>query len=208
MKVFIIDSNYPEDHYAERADGIVAQHILKALGITADFRLALDRKRFAKAVRRALREGCDVLHVSTHGNDESIALCSDQRGSGQHEGLNWDEFVELFQGRHNAPTALVMSACCGASTALGDAFAAAGRRPKIILGSSDDRRPADYVAAWALLYRAFRAQGIRRRVAQEALAGICATVHHNFRYLRWDDDRERYLQYPGAGRLFEVTERT
>lgn len=206
MKVFIIDSNYPEDYYSECADGIVAQHILKALGIAADLRLALDRERFAKAVRRALRKGCDVLHVSTHGNDESIALCNDQRGSGQHEGLDWDEFVELFQGRYDAPTALVMSACCGASTALGAAFAAVDRRPKIILGSSDDRRPADYVAAWALLYRAFREQGIKRRVAQEVLAGICATVHRNFRYLRWDDNRQRYLQYPGAAKLFEVKE--
>jgi len=30
-KVFIIDSNYPKDHYLDRADGPIAQQILKAL---------------------------------------------------------------------------------------------------------------------------------------------------------------------------------
>jgi len=31
--VYIIDSNYPKDHYLDRADGPIAQQILKALGI-------------------------------------------------------------------------------------------------------------------------------------------------------------------------------
>jgi len=205
--VYIIDSNYPADHYAERADGIVAQHILKALGIQTDLRLALDREHFRKAVRRALRQGCDVLHISTHGDDDSIAVCNDHPGSGLPEGFHWDEFVSLFQGRYDAPTALVMSACNGASTRLAQAFAAARNRPKIIIGSSDERYPADYVAAWALLYRRFKRKGIKRGVAQRALADISAAVHKNFRYLRWDDGRKRYLRYPGTGARFDIIER-
>lgn len=206
MKVYIIDSNYPEDHYSEKADGIVAQHILKALGVAADLRLALDKEHFGKAVTRALENGCDVLHVSTHGNDESIAVCNDQRGSGLPEGFDWDEFVSLFQGPHQPPKALVMSACAGASIALGQAFARAEKRPRIIIGSSDDRYPADYVAAWALLYRLFKQKGIKRSVAQRALADIGATVCPSFRYLRWNDERKRYLQYPGRNTRFEVVE--
>lgn len=206
-KVYIVDSNYPADHYAERADGIVAQHILKALGIRADLRLALDREHFRKAVRRALRKGCDVLHVSTHGDADSIGICGGHPGSGDPEGFAWDEFVELFQGRHEAPTALVMSACNGAARALARAFAVAERRPMIIIGSSDERYPADYVAAWALLYRRFKRKGIRRKVARRALADIAAVVHPNFRYLRWDEGRRTYLHYPGIGTRFDVVER-
>jgi hypothetical protein len=205
--VYIIDSNYPDDYYAERADGIVAQQILKALGIKADLRLALDREHFRKALKRALKAGCDVLHISTHGDDKSIAICNDRPGSGLPEGIFWEEFVGLFQGRHAAPTALVMSACNGASSQLAQAFAAVKKRPKIIIGSSDDRFPADYVAAWALLYRRFKRKGIKRRVAQRALADISAAVHKNFRYLRWDDERARYLRYPGTGARFDVIER-
>lgn len=205
--VYIIDSNYPEDHYAERADGIVAQQILKALGIKADLRLALDRDHFRKAVRRALKAGCDVLHVSTHGDAKSIAICNDRPGSGLPEGFSWKEFVGLFQGRYDAPTALVMSACNGASSGLARTFAAAKKRPKIIIGSSDDQFPADYVAAWALLYRHFKRKGIKRNVAQRALADISAVVHKNFRYLRWDDKRARYRRYPGPGARFDVIER-
>lgn len=206
--VYIIDSNYPEDHYAERADGIVAQYILKALGIKADLRIALDRKHFRKAVKRALHAGCDVLHVSTHGNEESIAVCNDQRGSGLPEGYEWREFVDLFQGRYDPPTALVMSACNGASIGLAQAFTVAKKRPTIIIGSSDGRSPADYVAAWALLYRRFKRKGIKRNVAQQALEDIGAVVHRNFRYLRWDDKRARYLRYPGVGARFDVIERS
>jgi len=205
--VYIVDSNYPEDYYAELADGIVAQHILKALGINADLRLALDRDHFRKAVKRALKAGCDVLHVSTHGDDKSIAICNDRPGSDLPEGIFWEEFVGLFQGRYCAPTALVMSACKGASSDLARAFATAKKRPKIIIGSSDSRSRADYVAAWALLYRHFKRNGIKRSVAKRALADIGAAVHRNFRYLRWDDRRARYLRYPGTGVRFDVIER-
>jgi hypothetical protein len=73
-KVFIIDSNYPEDHYLDRADGVIAQHILKAHNIRADLRLALVREYFEAAVHRALKDGCDVLHISCHGDVDGIGL--------------------------------------------------------------------------------------------------------------------------------------
>lgn len=206
-KVFIIDSNYPEDHFDDSADGRITQHILKALNIKADLRLALDRRHFEKAVARSTKAGCDVIHVSTHGNDEGIALCNDVRGGKEPEGYEWEGFVDLFQGPHDAPKALVMSSCNGAAKGLGIAFTSVPRRPRIIIGSTDKRWPADYVAAWALLYRRFKRSGIKRATAQGALSDICAVVHKNFRYLRWDDDRERYLRFPGTGARFDVIER-
>jgi hypothetical protein len=207
-KVFVIDSNYPNDHYLDRADGSIAQAILKALGIRADLRLALDRECFKKAVTRATARGCDVLHISCHGDKDGIGLCNDDPDNPEApQGYEWDEFVGLFQGKYEPPEALVMSACCGAASGLGHAFAKVEKRPSIIIGSRDKRYPADYVAAWSLLYRAFKKSGIDQEVAQEVLEAICAVVHKNFRYLRWSKERKRYLQYPGTDRLYKVSEK-
>ena len=207
--VYIIDSNYPVDHYADRADGAITQNILKALGIKADLRLALDREYFKKAITRATKAGCDVLHISTHGDENGISVCSDSDDprSKLPRGYLWKEFVGLFQGPFDAPDALVMSACNGASSGLARAFAGVSKRPNIIIGSTDELYPSDYVAAWALLYRLFKRKGIDRDSAQRALGDICAVVHKSFRYLRWDDDRQSYRRYPGAGTLFDVIER-
>jgi hypothetical protein len=90
---------------------------------------------------------------------------------------------------------------------LAKAFSNVQKRPKIIIGSTDERYPADYVAAWTLLYRRFKRSGINRDAAQDVLEQICAVVHKNFRYFRWDEERERYLRYPGTGRRFDVIER-
>jgi len=206
--VYIIDSNYPKDHYVDRADGPIAQQILKALGIRADLRMALDREYFKKAVTRATAAGCDVLHISCHGDKDGVGLCNDDPDNEEApQGYEWEEFVGLFQGKYEPPEALVMSACCGAASGLGHAFAKAKKRPSIIIGSRDKRFAADYVAAWSLLYRAFKRSGIHQEVAQEVLEAICAVVDKNFRYLRWSDEKQRYLQYPSAGKLYEVREK-
>jgi hypothetical protein len=54
--VFIVDSHYPEDYFADCADGPIAQQILKALGIRADLRLALDREHFGSGCSRCGRQ--------------------------------------------------------------------------------------------------------------------------------------------------------
>ncbi|MBY0250376.1 MAG: hypothetical protein K2X54_03175, partial [Methylobacterium organophilum] len=87
------------------------------------------------------------------------------------------------------------------------------RSPRAQITAPPDRRRhlksciAHYVAAWALLYRRFKRSGIDRDAAQQALEDICAVVHKDFRYLRWDDGRERYLRYPGLHARFDVIER-
>jgi hypothetical protein len=203
--VYIIDSHYPEDYFAENADGPIAQQILKALSVRADLRIALDREHFRKAVTRATKAECDVLHIAGHGDDDGIALCIDPTRT--QEGLRWADFVAMFQGPYPPPKVLVMSACRGASSELGRAFSAVAKRPMMIIGSTDERYPADYVAAWALLYRRLKRKGMDIDAAQQVLEDICAVVHKNFRYLRWDEERERYLRYPGTGRRFDVVER-
>jgi hypothetical protein len=77
---------------------------------------------------------------------------------------------------------VVMSACKGASTGIGQAFADREKRPKIIFGSTTNRDYDDYAVAWAILYRRFGRSGVHREAAQKALRDICAVVHHSFVY--------------------------
>jgi hypothetical protein len=100
-----------------------------------------------------------------------------------------------------------MSACCGATDDLADEFEKAASRPKIIFGSTDERGYGEYAVAWTILYKLFRTDGVHRDAARKALRAIRAIVHRNFRYLRWHDDRQTYLQYPGEGRRYEITEK-
>jgi hypothetical protein len=118
--------------------------------------------------------------------------------------LSWATFAGYFQGGGYCPDALVISACKGASTGIGEAFASRDRRPKIIFGSITNRAYDDYAVAWAILYRRFGRSGVHREAAQKALRDICATVHHSFVYRRWDDEREKYLKFPFTGIEYEV----
>ena len=99
-----------------------------------------------------------------------------------------------------------MSSCRGAATGIKDAFEKVQTRPTLIVGTTADKYPADYVAAWALLYRDFRRNGIEKGTAQEALKSICAVIDDSFRYFRWDDDAGKYLRFPKVGQRFEVVE--
>jgi hypothetical protein len=121
--------------------------------------------------------------------------------------IDWPAFVNLFDINKYSPNALVMSSCCAADYSLAETFCAVKARPNIIFGSTDDRYYNEYAVAWTILYNIFRNKGVERDVAQEALRYISAIVHPNFKYLRWDDDRQNYRGYPRAGQRFEVKER-
>ncbi|MCF6125689.1 hypothetical protein EN962_03675 [Mesorhizobium sp. M7A.F.Ca.CA.001.09.2.1] len=201
--VHIIDCHNANDYFADRQEGPIVQHLLKAVNIRAELHMALNRTKFGEAVVRAMEAECDVLHIAGHGNGDGIASSSGRSG------LLWADFVKMFQGSHPAPKILVMSTCCGASSGLGRAFSRSINRPKLIIGSSDARYFDDYVAAWALLYRRLNCKDIDIEAMQQVLDEICAVVDKSFRYLGWDDERERYVRYPHPRKRarFDVVER-
>ncbi len=100
-----------------------------------------------------------------------------------------------------------MSACCGASSGIGRAFAKVQLRPDIIFGSTDARSYHDYAVAWAILYRIFLLRGVHRDAAQ-ALAHINAVVNPKFKYRRWDDREGEYLTFPGRSASYGVVDLT
>jgi hypothetical protein len=200
MKLLIIEASYPKDFFSERLDGPVTYHLTKLLRIDSKLIYALDKRHLEKAITLAGEDGYDVVHLSCHGGDDGIAVTDNTQ-------VGWREFVQLFNKKHFGPEALVMSSCCGASDGLRDEFEKIKFRPKIIFGSTDERGYNEYAVAWTILYDRFRTEGVDREVAREALRAICATVHANFRYLRWDDERQQYLRFPFKDRRYEIAEK-
>jgi hypothetical protein len=137
MKVFIIESSYPEDFYRRQLDGIAAQGILNILRIRNELRFALDREHFEKAIADAKAQNSTVIHLSCHGDEDGIALANNYQPS-------WDKFADLFQHNNWSPKALVMSACCGATSGIRDAFKDKSKKPEIIFGSWDERFYGEY----------------------------------------------------------------
>ncbi|QEX15872.1 hypothetical protein FRZ44_11600 [Hypericibacter terrae] len=200
MKLLIIEASYPRDFFGERLDGLATFHLTKLLRINSKLVYALDKKHLEKAIALAAKGDYDVVHLSCHGADDGIAVTDNTN-------VDWPDFVRLFSVSGYSPKALIMSSCCGAADGLADEFEEAESQPEIIFGSTDERGYNEYAVAWAILYNLFEVDGVTRNAAREALRAINAIVHRNFRYLRWHDDRQEYVQYPGEGRQYEVTER-
>jgi hypothetical protein len=199
MNVFIIESSYPEDFYGQKLDGIAAQGILNILGVSNELRFALDRQHFEKAIADAKGLNSTVIHLSCHGDKHGVALTTNYQPS-------WDKFASFFQNNRWCPKALVMSACCGATSGLRSAFKNKSKRPEIIFGSSDERSYGEYTVAWAILYHRFKKEGINKESAQRALKDINAVVSDKFLYRRWSNSRKEYLSYPGKGKKYEIAE--
>jgi hypothetical protein len=171
MKVLIIESGSPTDFYNDQLEGNSTLRLLQLLKIKSEMHLVLDKRRLSKALKLAAEEHFHVIHISCHGDKDGIQLADGTN-------LDWNPLAALFQKHKVKPSALVMSACCGASSGIGNAFAKERLRPNIIFGSKDSRNYHDYAVAWAIMYRTFRLDGVHRDSAQKALAHIRADSDH------------------------------
>jgi hypothetical protein len=199
MKILIIEASYPDDFYDETLDGQLTLGLTKILGIEAKLVFTVNHEHFEKALTHAVENDYTVIHISCHGGGDGIALTDNTQ-------VSWENLAKLFQTSRLRPDALVMSACCGAARGLADAFKTVDYRPKIMFGSMDKRTYRDYALAWSILYNRFERHGVRRDIAQQALKEICAVVHKNFRYFRWDDNKKSYRHFPLAGVRYSVQE--
>jgi hypothetical protein len=199
MKVFIIDSSYPRDFYKDRLDGFVARNLLNTMDVQNKLRMVIDLDHFKEAIRDAAAHEFDVLHLSCHGDDSGIALCDNSQPS-------WKEFAKIFDDKRYSPSALIMSACCGASGGIGEAFRNVKHRPMIIFGSITPLSYGEYCAAWAILYHRLTVDGVNRPAARTAMEHINAVVTHQFVYRRWNDENGGYAYVPGKHVTYSVEE--
>jgi hypothetical protein len=199
IKVLVIESSAPGDFFNDQLDGPSTLQLLNLLGLNAKLRYAINDKTFRRALKEAAADHYNIIHLSCHGNMKGFFLTDGTKQS-------WDEFAQAFQEYKLNPNALVMSACCGASSGIGNAFEIMKLRPEIIFGSTTAQYYDEYAVAWAILYRTFLNEDVTRDAAQQALAYITAVVHSSFRYRRWDDDKERYLSFPSQSSQYGVVD--
>lgn len=195
----IIESSYPKDFYHNRLDGNSVSGLLDTMHVENKLRYVLDFEYFKKAIKECVEGRFEVLHISCHGREDGIALADNFQP-------NWDQFCEAFQDLDCAPPILVMSACCGASSGIGKAFAKREKYPKIILGSQEALTFSQYATAWSILYHRFKSDKLDKDTAQLALQQIVAVVDKSFRYLRWSSTKKKFLQYPTSGKSYTVSE--
>jgi hypothetical protein len=200
MRVVIAESSHPEDFYNHELDGPATYQLLKLLGLSPELRYVLDRQRLRAAIQLATSQKTQIFHLSCHGDARGIELADGEE-------IGWSTLAGYFESGPYCPDALVMSACCGASSGIAKAFARKASRPKIIFGTTEERGYSQFAVAWAILYRRFKLSGVRREAARRALRDICAVAHPSFLYRRWDDDKGRYLIYPGEGVEYLATEK-
>ena len=195
----IIESSYPEDFYHNRLDGNSVSGLLYTMRIENKLRYVLDFEHFKKALEECAEGRFEVLHISCHGGEDGIALADNVQP-------DWNEFCGAFQDMDYVPPVLVMSACCGASSGIAQAFARQEKHPKIILGSQKALTYSQYAAAWSILYHRFQSGKLNRDTAQLALKQIVAVVDKSFRYLRWDGEKKKFLHYPCSGKSYTILE--
>jgi hypothetical protein len=90
----MIESSGPHDIYEGRSHGENLCRMLRLSGIEVEFRLAVNREQFFRALtelyNRTLQQSPQpVLHLTAHGNNDGIALTS-----GEH--ISWAELGDLL----------------------------------------------------------------------------------------------------------------
>jgi hypothetical protein len=146
FKVFIAESNSPQDFYHGRLDGYGANELLKVRRIPSRYRLTFNLDMLRLAIKEAERYEGDIFHVSCHGNDKGIAL-SDGTD------LSWDALASEFTTFSNERRILVNSSCEGGHRGIAQAFKKASSQFGYICGSTAETVTFhDSSLAWSILY--------------------------------------------------------
>jgi hypothetical protein len=195
FKVFIAESNDPEDFYFGQLDGFAANEVLKVRRIRTRYRVVFNREMLRKAIAEATKWEADIFHLSCHGGEEGIQLC-DQRTSG--DVLSWEEVAADFQPFATQNKVLVNSSCMGGHRGVAEAFRKAKSRFGYICGSTSEAVTFhDSCVAWSILYNVPSNDGTTgSRTFRTAIDKINSVVSGNFVYRRWDKDIKRYRTHP------------
>jgi hypothetical protein len=189
LKIFVAESVSEKDFYHRRWEGRVIEEIVRLLGSRTIYRIAMTRKLFAKAVRLAARNKCDVFHLSCHGDKTGIELTDGTE-------LSWEELAEAFQEVDHMPAALIMSSCVGGNAGIARAFEKHKRRPDVIFGTEGkDGKELTFSSAcicWPILYKDLVKRGIGPKVFKGAVDKMNRLTRHQFVYRRWDEEYRRY----------------
>lgn len=188
--VYIVETLNPKDFYERRLDGHAANEILRILGTRTEYRIAFTQSLVECAIAEATEGNFEVLHFSSHGDNEGIRLTNGKN-------LNWSEFVELIKPVSGPEKALVMATCGGGDKELAKALIAADVVFGWVFGSTAETVAfSDSCLAWSILYNRLFDHGFERKDLKVTLKAINAAIAGDFVYRRWDG--KKYLHYPAG----------
>ena len=191
FKVFIAESVFPEDFYADDREGHVVEAMARVLHWKATYKIALNAETLCRAIKASSSGGYDILHLSCHGSAKGIQLTDETE-------LSWSELADCFQQVERIPQALVISSCVGGDGGIARAFRDRKRRPSVIFGAEGKAtRRITFTGAcitWPILYTALAKGGLTRDAFKDAVTKMNLITKHEFVYRRWHDGK--YRRYP------------
>jgi hypothetical protein len=188
--VFIVESLSFEDEAAERLEGRILQNILKLSKKESAYVYIRTRRELEEVLKRFEESRMRYLHISCHGNQDSIVLTLDT--------IAFGDFGELLAPHMSERPRLFCSACQVVNEELASAvFQRSGCRS--IIGPNKKISFGDAAVMWASFYHlVFREdpEGMNRERILSVLERICGAFSVPFTYFRSTDVRPFFKKEP------------
>ena len=173
--VFILESEGASDLVDRRSEGEGLERLLPLMEYKCVLRKADCRAAFLNHLEVFSRSGCEILHISCHGNTQGLGLTNG-------DFVTW---VELFAAlkKTNVPFILNLSSCeATGQDELIKLFNSSDDRPFMIAGSSESLTWDEAFIAWGLIYRAHtsKEEGSFQCMC-DAMAAIQLSLSRRFR---------------------------
>lgn len=199
LSVFVLESESASDLLDSRCEGHGVQEIVRLLEGKSVHRQVGTRAEFESELRIFARSGCDVLHISAHGNSECIALTNG-------ETITWNELFTLLEPVINDKYLFLSSCSAFGSNRLIKLFQSVDQRPFVVFGTSQDVLWPQALLAWSAIYYAIGwdcgepAEALKRSLAACYLATGCDFHAHVF-VAAMDGDPPSDFEWKGSKQL-------
>lgn len=196
FRVFIAESNDPTNIYQGQMPGAAAREVLRAGGVRATYRAAVNTKMLERAIEEAKGVDYKVFHLQCHADDTKILLTDKTY-------IEWDTAVNMFGDLATPDRIFVNSACKGGHASVAEAFEKTEHRFGHILGPTGDATFYDLCIAWAILYNEMaNADTTGEMDIVQVLHRSVRKINHaidagRFAYMKWQSVVESYEIYYG-----------
>jgi len=175
--VFIIESEGAGDLVDRRTEGEGLQRLLSLCNRKSTLRKVTTRQEFEREINIFAASGCNILHLSCHGNEAGIGFTDGST-------MTWAQLFAVLDG-NISDKYLFLSSCAPMSNSrLIDLFGTSDRPPFLIAGSTQSLTWRDAFVAWTLLYNALSCKETPLAI-RNALAAYHLVSDGDFRVQIW-----------------------
>jgi hypothetical protein len=194
-EVFILESLTVQDERSRRFEGRVLADVLKMCGKSPEYFYFRTEQELIELAREFRRSGYRFLHLSCHGNDESIAVT--------YGSISYQRFSEIFAG-HLQNRRLFVSACEVGNELFGMAVAARNKGMYSIASPCVTINFDKAVALWSSLYVhlfSIDPNFVKAKEINEALSSLCYLFDVPFLFSLYHAERDDWEHRKIAGRV-------